>query len=219
MSTTIIDLPHELEKQFRDLEIETRRLKENYPHVNKAFLLRNFELFKREFHHDEEVYPPGLALLLVDLYRNAAFFPDDELKSVFKQIGFTDNELRMFIPLDQILGEMEKIAAGATHFLRYDAFIFIKAYIYQNIYSIVLQWAGYTKDYDGVEKVSSLKVDVLNLYKRRRYAIKTQKKPASFFDFGYDKLFIRPLVDLEGSEEEAIKILLKVHDKKAYKFL
>jgi hypothetical protein len=81
---------------------------------------------------------------IIELYTNTVFFPNDKVKKAFKELGFSEHELRWFTPYNEIGKIFPEISKGKFIFHPVATLEFIRQYLKSKIIDTVLKFYGFT---------------------------------------------------------------------------
>jgi hypothetical protein len=165
-------------------------------------------LQKKTYAHLKE-YPRELFLEVRDLYYHALFFPDPVVHYFFKKLGFNEKDLDLFIPLDNLLGVLNKIAAQSPNCRKHLALEWVRCYLLMKVSAKVEKWAGYTVQYNGKE-TSVFYKEWRQFFQRRNSGRKKTSRKTAQRDLYLEEHIFQPINAVYQDEKHTQKYLLSV---------
>jgi hypothetical protein len=149
---------------------------------------------------------------LNQVYAALAFFPFKEVRKKLASEGFTLFYQQWFIPLSDILKELENIASDReVEFGEPHPLILIKAHINNKIQRDLLLWQNYTSPLNGKRHTTLVKKVFYNLYRKRTYHAGKPLHLEEEHEIVMNKI-INELEKIIGDSEMARKIILQITD-------
>src|SRR5436853_453400 len=127
MNQTKVNLDPVFQRQEFDTAIEAMRAFQ--PQLKAIIASTDINRLQRETYSKRKGYPRELYQEVCDLFAYALFFPDEQVSAFFKALGFTDEDLELMVPLEQIVGIIDNIAAHAPHCQKHFALWCIQGYL------------------------------------------------------------------------------------------
>lgn len=124
------------------------------------------------------------AWFIIELYTNTVFFPNNNVKKAFKELGFSEHELRWFTPCSEILKLFPEISDGKFIFHPSATLEFIRQYLKSKIIDTVLKFYGFT----GIVNRTQTNLAAKAIHK---FKLRTKNKTVdkmSDLDVEFDKL-------------------------------
>lgn len=199
-----------LEDQDEKLVFDMDVLQRVAQKVKEIFLSTDIAAFKKL---DPFVY----TWFLVVTYRHLVFFPDPETIQKFEEAGLKERNLQRFVPHSEIVRHLDTIDKGESFvFLKHQAFLHIKEYVETKIGYDLLQWAGFTTQYNGRYAMPKTTIFLRNFFRKRAYSGGTPLEPKNEFEQEYHEM-VDNLNTLTGNEKVTRATLLAISNGRTEK--
>lgn len=163
----------------------------------------------QEIRHSD---PNHFTASFLELYRSTSFFPDEEVKDKLVTLGFSPFHQRWFIPVEDIVRQLDAITADPETIVLLKAFCLfnIKEHLDAKILTDVIMWLGMTAPLNGNPYVPKVKADFYRIIRRLRDTDgELPKRISNLYDLMMTDL-IKRMEEVVGNKKEAHSRILQL---------
>ncbi|RYZ28799.1 MAG: hypothetical protein EOO10_08330 [Chitinophagaceae bacterium] len=179
------------------------------PQLEEIMMSTDLQRLQKESYAHLKEYPRALYLEVRDLYYHSLFFPGPTVRYFFKKLGFKEEDLDLFVPMDELVRVLDNIAESSPNCRKHLALEWIRRYLLMKVSEKVEGWAGYTIQYNG-KKTSIFYKEWRQFFQRRNSKRKKPMAKTAQRDLYIEEHIFQPINAVYQEEKRTQKYLLGV---------